>query len=325
MENNNVTAAITGAATALTYWWAANEDDKTQETRDLRAQIRQVDQQTQIFYSSGDYYRMQAPVIRDISIGYAVAMPASKPKSNVPQIVGPIARPDLSSGSNIAQLSYPPKTGTYDASGRTSEPGEMALAAWVQTYQESRAFSQGLLRTQPPTQTEALNLFFSAQGLSHQSMRQNLTQQQWQMLWEKLLTGGSAGLQGVHEDATKHPVASGGNANITVHPLTQGVLIGVACPFVNPNTDSAHHWRFISTSALAADDLVMTVTFAAAYQRKLDGNNSPFQPVVHVHRGSHFYVKNVTAAGYQIYAAVAVAANVATDIDVSVHAGTSTV
>lgn len=328
MENNgNVSAAITGAAAALTYWWAQGENEQQDLNRDLKDEIKRVDRETQIFYSGGDYYRLQAPIARDLSIGYAVANPSSRAKSNVPQIMAPQLRPDLSSGSNVQGLTYPPSVGVYDERGRTAEPGQMAIAGWVQTYQEPRAFNQGLIRSTAPTPAEQLNLFYSAQGLSHQSMKMNLSQAQWQALWSQILGSGSAISQsGDHDNPLKHPIASGGNPNIQVHALTQGVLIGVACPFVNANTDSAHHWRFVSTSALAADDLVMTVQFFAPYRyAKSDGTTVPFMPVINVHRGSHFYIKNITALGYQIYAAVAVAANTVVDLSVSVHPGTATV
>lgn len=328
MENNGtVSAAITGAAAALTYWWAQSDNEQQDLNRDLKDEIKRVDREAQIFYSGGDYFRLQAPILRDLSIGYAVANPTSRAKSNVPQIMAPQLRPDLASGSNVPGLSYPPTVGSYDEKGRTAEPGQMAIAGWVQTYQEPRAFNQGLIRSTPPTSTEQQNLFFSAQGLSHQSMKMNLSQAQWQALWSQILGSGSAISQsGDHDNPLKHPIAAGANVNIQVHPLTQGVLIGVACPFVNANTDSAHHWRFVSTSALAADDVVMNVNFSTAYRyAKSDGTTVPFQPVVNVHRGSHFYVKNITALGYSIYAAVAIAANTVVDVSVSVHPGTATV
>ena len=70
----------------------------------------------------------------------------------------------------------------------------------------------------------------------------------------------------------------------------------------------------------------MTVNFFSAYRyAKPDGTTVPFMPVVNVHRGSHFYVKNITALGYQIHAAVAIAANTVVDLSVSVHPGTATV
>src|SRR5262249_23938327 len=149
--------------------------------------------------------------------------------------------------------------------GRTAAPGELALAFHAQTYQEPRAFTQGLTQSKPPTPDQLMQLFWAAQGLSAACTSLKLDPDTWLQLWQNLFVqasglpapapiGPSRPIIYLHADPKYPPKASPILAG-SIMPLDMMAAVGPPVFFMNPQTDAAQRWRIILPAAGAnADD-----------------------------------------------------------------------
>ena len=182
-------SALVGAGGAALWWWKQDADDRDNRIRTNQLDVRDLSRSFDLLVGGSDWIRLQAPTMRDHIIGIAAATPESQPSETVPPLVASVQRPDLSGGANIPGLAWPPSIGTYDSTGKTRAPGELATAAYVSTFQEPRAWAQGLTQSRPPSPTALLQLFYAAQGLSAAAGAQNLSPPQWVNLWTQLFGG----------------------------------------------------------------------------------------------------------------------------------------
>ncbi len=328
-QGSKLDAGLLGAGGAALMWWSALEQGRTEQIRNNKLDIRDTTQQLHALMSSADWMRLQAPSVRDAVVGIAAATPASQPASTVPPIGATATRPDLSSGSNIASLQWPPQAGSYDSAGRTAAPGELALAFHVQTYQEPRAWAQGLTQNRVPTGDQLMQLHSAAQGLSLAATSQRLTPTAWTQTWQNIfaLASGAplpappaASCADPHCDINKPPTAKA-VVLASILPLNSGSPGLPNVPYVNPQTDAAQRWRLttVATGAIAGDKLAH-VAFASAYVTQ-GGSPQPFQPVVLTSRSAQVYADNVTPYGFDLIAGQGLGGNANVDVYVAVIAG----
>ena len=214
-------------------------------------------------------------------------------------------------------MSYPPATPSYDASGNTDRLGEMGIAFQTLTLEEFRAWAQGLAQKVPPTPDAKLQIFWAAQALSATLAGQSLSVDQYKQAWQRLFQ--SAGILDPHEDPALAPSATPAVPTTTITPLTSASIGGY--PYANRNTDRAMRFRIVSTAGWGAGDVIGTIRFGSDY-RYQDG--SPYQPVVHVTSndgptalGHTLYPKNIGYRTFDLYAALAIGANLPVDVWIS--------
>lgn len=320
-QSDNLLAGLTGAASAALWWWNENQNDTEERLRSSRAAIASTHQRLDALFNSADFQRLLAPIVRDLVIGWVAATPASQPAVAVPPIGTAVQRPDLSAGLNISSLAWPPQAGSYDATGRTTQAGELAALAYTLTYQEPRAFLQGLTQSRPPQAQQQMQLFLAAQGLSQVITAKALDGDAWTAVWASVLSGSPAFTGGLppmdpHADPSQPPVATPALTGGKVVPLTPAGIPNYA--YHNPQTDAANQWRYTAPAGgNNPGDLLFHVSFRTEYRTAA----GPFQPIVFGNPAHLAYPTNVTHAGFDVKALVPLGASVSVDFSFLVTSG----
>jgi hypothetical protein len=331
MQNLKLDGTLLGAAGAALWWWSQDNQDRDDRLRNVQLDNRALSNRLNALMNSADWIRIMSPAMRDAGVGIAAATPTTAPAQTVPPITPAATRPDLSAGSNINHMQWPPTVGQYDAAGRTSQPGELSLATYVQTYQEPRAWNQGLTQSQAPTGEQLQQLFWSAQGLSRAALKMKRSPTDWETHWWALLGGGSApasagGVEAPrsvdpHQDVAKAPSAvTVGAAKIFA---LNDPASGAPPAFTNtPQTDSANRWRIqCSAAGHAANEKLARVSFRTEYILRTPSGPKSIQPIVMTHRPQQVYADNVTSAGFDLVAGMPLGGSAYVDVYVMVNPG----
>jgi hypothetical protein len=333
--SNETTGALTGAAASALYWWTRNENDRDRRLRDLKADNRDLKERFNELLMGGDLVRMQLPIVRDAVTGIAEASAGAAVASPVPNPTTQ-SRPNLSSGSNIPGMQWPPLSPNYDSNGNTNQLGEMAIAFRTLTYQENRAWNQGLTLANVPTAGGLLQLFYAAQGLTGAVASLGLSIAQYQTAWTGLFAGFAptpptppTTAAVVHEDPSRPPSVSPIFAGLNIVPLTNqaGGVPGYA--YANRNTDSVQRYRVTAPAGgVGAGIAIGTVTFGTEYRyRDSIGNLVPFQPAIPLAMSSlnaSFGATNITSTGFTIVAKEVLAGSTVHDVTLVVIPGLPT-
>ena len=334
MQNLKLDGTLLGAAGAALWWWQQDNQDRDDRLRTVQQDNRSLSNRLSTLMNSADWIRLMSPAMRDAAVGIAAATPTTAPVQTVPPIAPTASRPDLSGGSNIADMQWPPAVGQYDAAGRSSQPGELSLATYALTYQEPRAFMQGLTQRQAPTGEQLEQLFWAAQGLSSVALGMKRSAQEWQVAWKAVLaapsssSGGSSGVSMVaattsdpHLDVSKAPSAVAmGSARI--YPLNDAVQGTPTVSSSNPQTDSASRWRIqCSPSGHNPEEKLAHVTFRTEYILRTASGPKSIQPVVTTNRPQRVYADNITWTGFDLFAGESLGKTDFVDVYVSVNPG----
>ena len=324
-------SALVGAGGAALWWWKQDADDRDNRIRTNQLDVRDLSRSFDLLVGGSDWIRLQAPTMRDHIIGIAAATPESQPSETVPPLVASVQRPDLSGGANIPGLAWPPSIGTYDSTGKTRAPGELAPAAYVSTFQEPCAWAQGLTQSRPPSPTALLQLFYAAQGLSAAAGAQNLSPPQWVNLWTQLFGGvipapapGPAPTPALdpHQDPTKQPT---GTVVLALSIVASGNDTYPANPYRNPQTDAAQRWHIACAAAgHNAGDRLAHITFKTEYFTRIGTQTVSFQPIVLTNRPGQVYADNITSNGFDLIANIALPGSQQLDVFVAVQPGVVT-
>ena len=329
MQNLKLDGTLLGAAGAALWWWSQDNQDRDDRLRNVQLDHRALNNRLNTLTNSADWIRMMSPAMRDAIVGVAAATPTTAPAQTVPPIAPTAARPDLSAGANIGSLQWPPTVGQYDAAGRTSQPGELSLAMYVQTYQEPRAWNQGLTQSQAPTGEQLQQLFWAAQGLSSAAMGMKRSAAEWQAAWKAMLGGGApASSSGPvtasldpHQDPSKSPSAVA-MAAAKIFALNDPAASATPAAMNSPQTDSTNRWRIqCGTAGHTAQDKLARVTFRTEYILRTPSGPKSIQPIVTTHRPQQVYADNVTSTGFDLYAGGPLAGGAMVDVYVSVNPG----
>ena len=120
----------------------------------------------------------------DAQIGLALANPTTATPEILPTTTK-LTRPTFDEES-VSDLSFPPRTGTYDTKGKVSEIGELTRTFLAVTFQEVRAFLEGLTQDKSPSQAGLLQINRVARSLISTVSQLNLSTAQYQTAWLKL-------------------------------------------------------------------------------------------------------------------------------------------
>lgn len=192
--SSKMMATAAGMGAGALYWFAKSEPERAERIRNLKLDTREVRDRLNELLSSGDWFRVTLPVVRDFIAGLSTAhVPRAIPTA-IP--ASPGSRPDLSGGENIPSLSWPPQPAAYSSTGNPESFGELAQAAQVLTFEEPRAWSQGLTQRISPTSDAKNQIFWAANALGSTLSSLHLTLEQYQVIWRDLFTGLHAGRKG---------------------------------------------------------------------------------------------------------------------------------
>lgn len=332
-NQNQLVGGLTGAALAGVAWWSRLDDDTQRRLRRARDEAERANDKIDGWLSSADSVRLLINTVRDWIIGTAYASQPTTEPQTIPDLNAGINRPVVATEAAARGASWPPVSGTYDATGRVTAIGELTTAALAQTYEEPRAANLGLIQATPPTPEAKVQIFRVFNALSAEVQSRALSLDQYRQAWARLFTGLNSSAIDIHHDPSRPPSAVSIVAGLTIIPLTSlsGGVSGY--PYANRNTDRAMYFRVNAPSGgLPAGTPFAVVTFGTEFRyRAADGVSSvPFQPVIPVvcnATGAQRLIgaTAITSVGFQLLAIDALPGNSALDLHVAVIAGQPTV
>ena len=320
---------LSGAALAAAAGFAREGDETQRRLRialdDSARALREIEE----LHTRGEVVRARMPSVMDFDAGLSIANLPSPVPSVTPSSAG-VVRPDLASNmaAAVSDLKWPPRPGQFDERGNILAIGELTALASALTYEELRAFLQGLVQSKSPTAAQKVQIFFAANGLTEALYGLNLNGEQYAEAWKSLFTGeaGSAGSGAgdpipapevnPHGLVTSPPVANAVDPGIaSVVPL--GLPNIPTCQYAHQNTDYASKWRVTVSGNLAAGSTVFQVSFGTSPWVK---NGKPYQPVV-LCSSPLFVVSAVTSSGFAVKAAQGLSGSATLDVSFAVCAG----
>lgn len=309
-QNNNLNGALTGLAIAATASWARYDDETQRRLRNVRLDAEEAIALVRDAQSRGDAIRARLPTVQDIQVGIALATPAQTSASVVPS-TAPLVRPDITPNMDVAveDMTWPPKQGVYDDRGLIKESGELTTLALALTFEEVRAWVQGLVMARQPNANCKNQIWAAAHALTAQLCDQSLTYDQYKAAWARLF-GSTAG--NAHSNSSAHP-------SITFQMPGLAVLTARGSPeilgyqYPNKNTDQASKWRLIvGGGAIGAGTMLATIAFSTGYTR--DGQ--AYEPSLVINPSYKLFIGSVNASAFSVFAAVGLAGNEQVDFNV---------
>lgn len=324
MTNNTLNGALTGMLVAAAANWARYDDDTQRRLRNIRNDAEAALDEIRILQSRGEMIRLRIPVVQDFQVGLALASPALVTPQVTPALVQMI-RPNLSNltPSAISDLQWPPAVGIYDASGMTSQPGDMTVLSLALSFEEVRAFILGLTQPNPPLSATKVQIYNAASGLVQALDRMGvttpLTIAQYAAVWFALFRGtaGGGGVGGTLGDA--HATTASAPSVLSADPAAAITALGKpdipAYTYEHQNTDRSSKWRIVVTGTLASTNTIATFKFGSVFTR----SGQPYQPSVQV-SDCRMRVANVLPDKFSLIAQVQFQ-NETADIGVTVAGG----
>jgi len=306
-KSETLSGAVTGIAIAATTTWARYDEETQRRLRNAREDAEEALDLVRDMQGRADVGRSRLATVMDAQVGLALASPQPAAPAVVPNTV-PFTRPDLSSQmeSAVADMNWPPEPGQYDARGLVKQAGELTSTFLALTYEEVRAFLQGLPQSRQPSREAKTQMFYAANSLSSALSSLRLTAQQYKQAWARLFSGEPGPQAGVdpHTDPNRPPQFVG-----PLGPNVQSVIplssISSPGPYMTPNTDAAMRLRVIVSPGgnVPALNPLVNIRFATEYRtRAADGSLVPLQPVVLVNsRQGNLYVENVSSTGFTLF------------------------
>ena len=319
-DDNTLNGTLTGVALAAAAHWARYDDGTQRSLRNVRADAEEALDRIRDSQSRGEALRSRLPVVMDAQVGIALASPQTTAAAVIPS-TNPLTRPDLTTQmeSAISEMSWPPEPGQYDERGMVKQAGELTAMFLAMTYEEVRAFVQGLAQARPPSADCKMQTYYAANALVAQLCAQKLTWQQYKDAWARLFGGGSMSgpVTAVepHSNPALPPQILGplGSNVQSVVPLNN---LNVAGAYANPNTDRAMRFRITAgAGSVNAPTPVASVRFGAEFRyRAPDGSVVPMQPVVIINSKQNIlFADNITSTGFTICTCQPIVANTSVD------------
>jgi type II secretory pathway pseudopilin PulG len=258
-------AAMWGILTAAVASWDSYDKDTQRRLRNLRDDAAGALDQIRDYTTRGEQVRLRLPSVMDALLGIALANPTQTTPEILPSSTK-LTRPVIDEGS-ASDLSWPVKTGSYDGKGRVSELGELSRTFLALTFQEVRAFLEGLAQEKSPTQAGLLQINRAAKQLVYVLSTLNLTSDQFRSIWTNLFSG-SPGI-----------VADPHLGTPTIGNIQPGNNIG-SITFSPGSTKNDREMRIRITAGgggnIPAQSDLCTITFASAWSN----SNGPLVPAV---------------------------------------------
>jgi hypothetical protein len=333
-NDDNLNGALTGMALAAATHWARHEDDTQRRLRNVRLDAEEALDLIREMQGRGEVVRSRLPTVMDAQVGLAIASPQPAVASVVPS-TAPLSRPDLAAQMEtaVSDMAWPPEPGQYDERGMVRQAGEMTSLFLSLTYEEIRAFLQGLAQSRPPSREAKVQIFYAANALVAQLGGQRLTWQQYKDAWARLFLGvGGAGgppsASDPHSDPARAPQILGpfGMNVQSVVPLSS---VSGAGSYANPSTDTAMSFRILASNAgnIGALTAIASIRFGTEFKyRAPDGSVQPLQPMVNASsRQSNLYADGITSTGFTLYNNNQIPAGTYYDVFITATAGVPTV
>lgn len=300
MENNNkLEGLLLGAATAAAVGFARTDDETQRRLRHTREDVRDVQRDLRDLTNHGAIQRLLMFVVQDAIAGLSIANPMTVNPTLTPSAVAQ-ARPDLASSMEaaVAELSFPPKAGNYTANGYIESIGELTQLFTVLTFEEERAFLQGLAMGKQPTAGQKLQAYYAANSLMTALYGLNLTWQQYLDAWHRLF--GVGGATDDHRSPLKAPRIVGIDPTIASVVALGSTDVG-GYPYGTYNTDYANKWRItVSGPGSPASTNMFTVQFGTEFRVAGPGGAlQSYQPVV-ISQDTKLNITAVTSSGFTV-------------------------
>jgi len=304
MENSKTNAALLGMLTAAVASWDSYDKDTQRRLRNLRDDTADALDQIRDYTSRGEQVRLRLPAVMDVLLGIALANPTQTTPEILPSAIK-LTRPVIDEGS-ASDLSWPPKTGSYDGKGRVSELGELTRTFLASTFQEVRAFVEGLAQEKAPTQTGLLQINRASKQLVSVLSTLNLTSAQYSSIWTQLFHGSS------------NPSSDPHLGNPTIGAIIPGNNVqSVAFLVGSVKTDRAMRIRvFAGAGQIPAQTDLVTISFASEWK---DGSNSPIVPAIVGSQG--LYASASTSQSFTIQLSNQILAGNSQDFSIIVSGG----
>ncbi len=329
-ETTNIAGAVTGGAVAALVSWTKAEDDTQNKLRQNQNDIKEVSAWLRAFAGRGEVRRSKLPVVQDFQAGISSATGQQASPSIIPSNV-PQQRPQLAATmeATISAMHWPPVPGVYEDNGMVKSVGEMGVLGSTLSYQEVRAFLQGLLQQETPSPECLVQVGRMANALIAAACRHNLSKAEYEYVWTRLFNAQEhqmlRQISDPHQDPALPPQCMGLVPGLTMVPLTSlgGSVPGY--PYANRNTDAKMHYRITTPAAgVEAGTSLAQITFGSGYfYRSADGSLVPFQPSIGIaYAGSIPFVPiGVLHSGCMLMNPQALPGNATLDIHLSVTAG----
>ena len=283
--NDKTNAAMLGMLAAAVTSWDSYDKDTQRRLRNLRDDAEDALQQIREYRSRGEQVRLRLPSVMDALLGIALANPTQTTPEILPSSTK-LTRPQMDEGS-ASDLSWPPKTGTYDSQGRVSELGELTRTYLAHTFQEVRAFIEGMAQDKAPSQAGLLQINRAAKQLIYVLSTLNLTSDSYRHIWTTLFssTPGSPSPSDPHLGVPTIGAVIPGNNVQSISFLANSV-----------KSDRAMRIRIVAGAGqIPAQTDLVTVTFAAEWK---DSANNPVIPAIVGSNG--LYASGASSQGFTI-------------------------
>jgi len=299
-------AAMWGILTAAVASWDSYDKDTQRRLRNLRDDAAGALDQIRDYTTRGEQVRLRLPSVMDALLGIALANPTQTTPEILPSSTK-LTRPVIDEGS-ASDLSWPVKTGSYDGKGRVSELGELSRTFLALTFQEVRAFLEGLAQEKSPTQAGLLQINRAAKQLVYVLSTLNLTSDQFRSIWTQLFSGSTSPTADPHLGSPTIGTIIAGN-NVQSISFVSGSV----------KTDRAMRLRiFAGSGNVPAQTDLVTVSFASEWR---DTSNSPIIPSIVGSQG--LYATNVSAQSFSIQLSNLILANTSQDFFLIISGGNS--
>ncbi len=310
---------LSGAALAAAAGFAREGDETQRKIRIARDDSTRALREVEELNTRGEIIRSRMPVVMDFDAGLSVANQPNPVPSVTPSTAG-VGRPDLAANMStaIADLKWPPKPGQYDERGNILAIGELTALASALTYEEVRAFLQGLVQSKQPTPAQKIQMFYAANALTSALYGLSLTEGQYLQAWKSFFSGSIGGPteSDAHGSVTSPPVV-----NLIDPGLVSVVPLGLphlpTYGYAHQNTDYVSKWRVTVGANVVADRVAFQISFGTSPWVK---EGKPYQPVV-LCSSPLFAISAVTSSGFTVKTVQGISAATTVDVGFMVGAG----
>lgn len=301
-------AAIAGILATAMVGWDRYDTDTQRRIRNLRDDTDDALSAIKAYQSRGEQIRGRLPLPMDAQLGLALANPTAVTPEILPT-TNKLTRPTFDEES-VQDMSFPPRTGTYDSTGKVSELGELTRTFLALCFQETRAFIEGLAQEKAPSQAGLLQINRVARTLVSVVSQLNLSSAQYQTAWQKLFSGL------LQSTPTTDPHA--GTPNIGT-PNGANNVASVAFLSNSAKTDRAMRIRVTAGAGLISAQVdVVTITFASEWK---DANGNPQVPAIVCSQGA--YASASSSTGFTLQLSNTIGATLSQDFSIIVSGGSS--
>lgn len=286
--------------------WDRIDNDTRRKLRENREDANDALDQIAAYKSSGEQVRGRLPIVMDAQIGLALANPAQISPEILPTTTK-LTRPAFDEES-VSDLNWPPKTGTYDAKNRVSEIGEMTRTFLAMTFQEVRAFIEGLAQSKSPTQAGLLQINRAANQLVSVLSTLNLSAAQYAAAWQKVFGASSTTVSDPHLGTPVIGAPNGANNVSSVGFVPSSV-----------KNDRAMRIRITAGAVnIAAQTDIVSINFASEWK---DSSGNPIIPSLVASQG--LYASGISSLGFTLQISQGIGGGTSQDHSIIVSGGAS--